>query len=499
MLETVNGITQKRILCFPEERWSWEKYDLFVCDLIAFFIEDCFLTKDLLEKGLDHITAFKKHKKILGSLKESLHKGKLLTEFLSKEDLPLPLRFYISFSKYVLRLPREKVVAIISVLCQKRGQGITPEPERTLALKKFIDTVQVKPEPLNSAQIGIIDAALFKLEQIIPKEAFSGLATKAVISLSTSATFEVPRSRGGGKEDALHLLKDAVLEKPTWLWDLETGQRIKTVTLNDVSYGEYLFHSSIGEIMTSDPEKMSSLRLVAVGEPSKFRVVTAGHIACKIVLDVVNKICHWPLTRVNSSKSGMAKSNHAWEMFKSFFSDKDIRDIVFKTERKTIQRANGSKLVKEEYQEVFALSTDYETATDNLRHDVARKIGNWWMIKCGIPPLLRGIVNRMCYQPMLVYASLPDILTEGLPEAKMEEDEKGKEGKTLHTFRMEKGVPMGHPLTKVVLHLVNILVRISGENLTSAGFLSHGFYLSEEISPEVEKVVNAIKKAYRTY
>jgi hypothetical protein len=40
---------------------------------------------------------------------------------------------------------------------------------------------------------------------------------------------------------------------------------------------------------------------------------------------------------------------------------------------------------------------------------------------------------------------------------------------------MTKGLLMGDPLTKVILHLINIIVRLTASNICSEKYLQNGF------------------------
>lgn len=109
------------------------------------------------------------------------------------------------------------------------------------------------------------------------------------------------------------------------------------------------------------------------------------------------------------------------------------------------------------WQDLWFCSTDFQEATDRLVHSLASGISRKWMVRCGIPAILQGIVLGTCFQPRTVYftatGSLKDI---GLPS-------EGNQRK----ITLYRGVLMGDPLTKVVLHFTNIISRKLGEDLSS--------------------------------
>jgi len=148
----------------------------------------------------------------------------------------------------------------------------------------------------------------------------------------------------------------------------------------------------------------------------------------------------------------MSKEAHGWEFFKSMFND-DLQPSLFnETEKVRLKKLDtmNAKAFKVSYQDVFVSSTDYETATDYLSHDVAKIISNMWMTKCGIPCVLRGIVMETCYKPRRVmFSASGPIATLGI----------GTDEENLRYILTTRGVLMGDPLTKPCLHIINILTR----------------------------------------
>jgi len=97
-------------------------------------------------------------------------------------------------------------------------------------------------------------------------------------------------------------------------------------------------------------------------------------------------------------------------------------------------------------------------------------ISRYWMNKCGIPPVLQMIVKRTCYSPRpIVFEARGPMATYG------EKWDKESPFLNPHFIMLRKGVLMGDPLTKPVLHLVNILVRIVGAKLPTEEFQSKMF------------------------
>jgi hypothetical protein len=215
-----------------------------------------------------------------------------------------------------------------------------------------------------------------------------------------------------------------------------------------------------------NPEELSRASIAVAEEPAKARTVTKQRAALKVVLDTVNKICSWPLAKgVESSRSGMGAAHHAWEAFKGFYTQGN-RSTFFDQVRvpgggKT-DGPNGTFTKEHRFKAVYASFTDYSEATDFFRHDIAKIIGGQWMLRCGIPPMLRGIIHRCCYSPQTIEADVSRSVlnyledTKNIPGIKLVGTSHG----IFHLeLKLVVGVLMGGPLTKVILHLLNISVR----------------------------------------
>jgi hypothetical protein len=231
------------------------------------------------------------------------------------------------------------------------------------------------------------------------------------------------------------------------------------------SIGTAVFHACLDEVLHMSVEELRSVHLTIVKEPAKARVVTKGHAALKIVLDTVSKICSYPLKKgIKSSSSGMGKSHHGWNLFKDMSSE-EMFELLFTEDRKRrVEDPFHDHIDRVQYwQDLWFCSTDYQEATDRMVHAFARPIANKWMKKCGIPPLLIGIVLGVCFQPRTVY------FTGTGPLSKLGRAVDG----TTRACTLYRGVLMGDPLTKVVLHFSNIIARRIGEGLASHDIFKH--------------------------
>jgi hypothetical protein len=228
----------------------------------------------------------------------------------------------------------------------------------------------------------------------IPDHIFTGLSTKARVTVTGSACAEATRAEGGTAQAILELMSKYE-EMPIPIRDLDTGNIIEFLRKEDFdSIGTAIFFACLDEVLHTRPEELRRVHLTVVKEPSKARVVTKGHAALKIVLDTVSKICSHPLKKgFMSSQSGMGKSHHGWNLFKDFTSE-EMYELLFSEDRKRrVEDSFNDHIDRVLYWEtVWFCSTDYQEATDRMVHAFARPVAAKWMKKCGIPPLLQGIV-----------------------------------------------------------------------------------------------------------
>jgi hypothetical protein len=462
VLKTVDGVFNQRFLAYPEESWSWERYDLFVIQMISILLTDEFLDGELSRKGVEVYTFYEALKKARKTFKMQAHKGRAILNDSHEEIFNAKvISPFIPLYKEYERESGPRKVYLTGLLSQTRGCGTPPQVVILKSKIRFLSTVTLEPVPLLPIEKRIILAAVGKLVNSLPDHLFTGLATKARISVNTSACMEKTRQEGGTFSAIHDIVCAARYGRPIIIRDLETGSKLRDATIHSLTLGEYIFWACLEKVLTMGQEELLSSYLTIVKEPGKARSVTKSSAYLKIVLDLVNKLCSEPLKKgVESSSSGMSKSHHGWNFFKSFFR-KDLEDTIFSTE--SIEEETFAYYSEETrvYRTVFASSTDYTNATDALQHDVAEILGTTWMTKCGIPQLLKGIVVKTCYRPRSIYFSAKGALREiGTPV-----------GNDVNKVRLVKGVLMGDPLTKIVLHLVNACSRITAESLTSLDFL----------------------------
>jgi hypothetical protein len=461
LLKTVDGLFLQRFLSYPEELWTWEKFDVFVCQALSILITDEFFDGEVTDFSLDEqVTHYEDLKRARKLFKQVIHLDEPLEGISSMDATP---RWVQSFLRPVwnraVRHDGYSRLYLAGTLSQTRGSG-TPPPLVVLRSKrKFLRSVDSPPPEISDTQYALFATAMDDVIREIPNHVFTGLDTKARVTVTGSACWEANRREGGTAQAILELMLKYD-EMPVPIRDLESGKIIEFSSKENFdSIGTAVFHACLDEVLHTPVEELGKVFLTVVREPSKARVVTKGHAALKIVLDTVSKICSYPLKKgFKSSASGMGKSHHGWNLFKDMTSE-EMYDLLFQEDRgRRVEDTFHDHVDRVQYwTDLYLCSTDYQEATDRMVHRFARCISEKWMRKCGIPPILRGIVHAVCYRPRTIYFSGTG------PLSRVGREVNGD----VRCVTLYRGVLMGDPLTKVILHFSNIISRRIGEGLAS--------------------------------
>jgi hypothetical protein len=465
LIKTTDGMFVQRYLAFPEEVWSWEKYDLYFLRNISYLISDEFFDGELTKEALDVPTFYSSLKNSRKSFKGLFYSDYAFKTDLMRESLDGWLLNQLPVWKRVQKMEYSPYkVFVMGILSQSRGCGTPPLIVTLLSKRKFVETVTTPVEPLNVYNEGLIRACMKHIVSNLPDEAFTGLDTKARITLTTSACFEETVKEGGTVQAIANMLQRIPTGTLIPIRNLETGTIDERVEKDTLTIGELIFWHSVQKVVETPLEELRTVFLLIVKEPGKARSVTKSLSYLKVVLDVISKICSYPLKKgISSSESGMSMESHGWNFFKRFFKPSSEVDLFLLKERDVGPFVGGSRNVTETYNDVFVSSTDYETATDYMDHSVVRIISETWMKRCGIPKFLRGIVHNVCYKPRKILFRAEGPLSDlGSPT--------NTEG--VRCVTTSRGVLMGDPLTKPCLHLINVAVRVLAENCTNVEFLS---------------------------
>jgi len=461
VLKTVDGIFLQRFLSFPEEVWNWEKFDLFTLQGISILLTDEFFDGEVSDESMEgQVTHYEDLKRARKMFKQVIHLDEPSGGISTMNDAP---RWVNSFLRPVwdraVKFDGFSRLYLAGTLSQTRGSG-TPPPLVVLRSKrKFLMSVSEPPPEFTATQSALVAAALDDVIGALPDHIFTGLDTKARVTVTGSACWEATRKEGGTAQAILTLMSKYD-EMPIPVRDMDTGTVLEYVSKeNFSSIGTAIFHACLDEVLHMNLDELRQVSLTMVKEPAKARSVTKGVAALKIVLDTISKICSWPLKKgFKSSESGMGKSHHGWNLFKDFSSE-EMYDLLFSEDRERRVEDTFNDHVDRviQWQDVWFCSTDYQEATDRLIHALARLIARKWMHKCGIPLLLQGIVMGICFQPRKVFFTATGPLRNIGHLV---------EGDTRYVT-LYRGVLMGDPLTKVILHFSNIVSRQLGMTMSS--------------------------------
>jgi hypothetical protein len=459
MLKTIDGAFIGRFLAFPNEIWNWNKFDLFVLEKMSNLIDDLFYDGHLLPEAWNYVTKYSELKRVRKTFKMYSHR-KEWSHFEKRgqfdKETPAWLRHLGQLFYKVGEVVDPTLQAqMIGLLSQTRGAGKPPQLDVLKAEKKFLETVSKPPERLRTHERAILRASVTKAINAMPDAYFTGLSTKARVNVQNTACYERTRAEGGTEAAVASLVWDGTQGVTANILDLETGEKLGEIKYKSSTEGEYIFWRCLEIVVTEDPDDITTSFVTMIKEPGKGRTVTKGAFALKVVLDVVNKICSWPLTKVESSRSGMGKEAHGWNFFQSLYSS-GHGTSPFRVHKVLNEREVGNlteKLI--EYQDLYVECTDYSEATDNLQHEIAKEIAIPWMRRCGIPKLLQQIVLGATLSPKII-----EFTGFGLME-NIGEPHKTKEN--IRFVTLLRGVLMGDPLTKVFLHILNIVCREFGQ------------------------------------
>jgi hypothetical protein len=472
MLKTVDGVFSQRFTSFPHEEWTYEKYDLFVLGLIWELISDEFLDGQLTGFAQAIDTRFAELKSARGEFKYHAGRDSMSdisnTALFSRRGRWLRSLFLPLYQRWERTTDEVQKVYLHGVLCQTRCAG-KPPPLSKLQTKKKTLLVLTTPDDTNPVKVKIVGAIMEELIKELPDHAFTGLGTKAGISATSSACWEHTQREEGTLQALQDICNDRAHGVRAKTFDLNTGTPLGFLDDTE-SEGTYIFWRCFEEVIHMPPEERKKASLVITDEPGKNRAVTKAVACVKVVFDFVNKICSVPLERgFDSSHSGMKKANHMWNFFKDF-EQKPIRDILFSEKSRKVDEYNHSMRIEVEYEDVFGVSTDYETATDYISHLIGKVIAYPWMLKCGIPKVLRDLVCEIAFQSRPIYFS------GDIGVGKYIGEENGIPKFFIETTR---GVLMGDPLTKVVLHFTNIVSRRLAWRIFQEDFLQGVFKTSQ--------------------
>jgi hypothetical protein len=142
------------------------------------------------------------------------------------------------------------------VLSQTRGAGQPPDLVKMQSKRKFLKTVSTIPPPLSETEKAVIKASILKLDEDLPPEIFTGLDTKARITINANACWEKTQQEGGTLEAVSEIVTTGRSGELAKERDLMTGEITGMKKLSELSTGTYIFWRCLDPVLRMKPEEI---------------------------------------------------------------------------------------------------------------------------------------------------------------------------------------------------------------------------------------------------
>jgi hypothetical protein len=419
LLALVDGLLMQVVLAFPGslEFQGWSRIDQIMRSMISNCLDDYF--KDI---DPDRVLTFSKVKDVRKDIKRhGFNPASDMTKVIVPRELSA-IRVALSLIRGKTPLSHYQVM----IMAQTRACGVPPRAiyDRTLAKTKAILTTPSDKEmyrllegPLCLAVDHFYSDLLVRLGSG-RERFFESVVKEAKISLSDSGEF-FTNTNVGGKLEAARRVLHANREIPEI--DLETGQFTgRQLSAENSSQGELLFHWACGTFKdrtTVYKRNCMSCRISLVAELGKYRTITVSTLQHALLLHPFSHMGLKILEAMPEDQSGIGAANHAWNFFK----------------RLSHKNPSASFLFNEGIQ-TSVTSLDWEQATDFQDPYMAGAMINRLMRLLGVPNWYRETVLFALTGPRQV-------------------ETLDRNGVPIEVFYTKRGVLMGDPVTKVVLHL----------------------------------------------
>jgi hypothetical protein len=431
LLAMTDGLLMQVILAFPgsPDFQSWKRIDQIQRCLITQTLDDFF--KDL---DPERVLTFEKLKNIRGDIKRCGFNPNLTMASVRVPSELSALRTALSLIRGDTPLGHWQTM----IMSQKRANGIPPRAvyDRTMAKTKAIlttpssrDLYNLIAGPLTRAVDHFYNDLLLHIGGTEVREKFfQTCMDHSKVSLSDSGEFFTPTNVGGKLERARNVLRTNP-EIPEI--DLETGRETGRILRPGHPTGERLFHWACGQFAkggkTPYENNSMSCRISLVAELGKYRTITVSSLQHALLLHPFSHIGLKILEAIPSSASGVGAANQAWNFFKRLSHKNPSASFIF-----------------EEKIQTSVVSTDWESATDYCDPYIAGAMLNRLCSHLGVPNWYRGAMLFALTAPRQV-------------------ETLNRDGCPIEKFYTSRGVLMGDPVTKIVLHLHHLIGgRIAG-------------------------------------
>lgn len=431
ILATVDGLVMQLVLSFFETDFlTWDRLDQVINCLITQLLPDYFREE---VTDVTRLSTFEKVKKLRKAIKRA---GFNPTADVASVEVPQELSFFrticnmLGSSKAPLNMDR------VMTLSQTRASGVPPKSVFLKTQRKLREVLQTPPDPQRWKDVAYyvgrgIDQLHSDVMASMPENErekfFSRCLSKAKISLSDSGEFFTKTAEGGKLEATRKVLSDL---KEVNEINLETGVKTGNVlNIENSTVGEMIFHWAASHFIDRGriyETNVMSVRVSLVAELGKYRGITVSHLAHSVLLHVASHVLLEYLSRIPSSRSGVSAANHAWNFFKLLSHKNPVANFIFD-------------------EDAYVFSTDWEDATNYCDHAVAQGLINRLMYQLGFPNWYRQTVTFALCAPRQVEF--------------VDEDTK-----VLECYYTTRGVLMGDPVTKVILHCYHHVARYAARS-----------------------------------
>jgi len=416
VVNTVDGAIHQLVLAFPDKEHvcNWSFIDRTRRGLTA-----CLVTDYEMPADKQRTTTFA----TLKSLRKEIKRYGFHENLTPAQCVQVP-RAVNCYGRAVKELNDKslKTMYRIAILTQTRASGTPPPSVFTQTYSKYKEVLTRKVSPpsagVTRAVVRSVKAVYDRLSmskdiKAILKDALG----RAKISLSNSAELSTPH-KDGGKYEAFRALVNSMPESVYYM-DLNTGSVTGTLIPEHKEYiGTRVFHHTLRELKEGKYPDILTVRAVPVPEMGKVRMITVSYIVHAVLLHPIAHVLLEILESIPSQKAGVSAANHAFELYKRLSHGNPSSGFIF-----------GDK-------DIFALSSDLETATDYMNPYIARIFLSVFLGPscCGLPPFYTEVILRLLTLPRKVYYE-------------RERDE----------FTSTCAVLMGDPVTKFVLHMTQLV------------------------------------------
>jgi hypothetical protein len=454
ILNNADGVVYQLLLAFPECRWNFDLVDAIAHAVIMESIIDESLPLSTPDKRCS-TTFWSSLKRLRKAVKFDGHLQEDLGDIESSHSTVNKI-YKIFLEQIGLDRSRASVYSI-TILSQTRGMSTPPQCIVGQSSRKFKKTVTVPCAPLERKHAKLINQAMVDewTEGFDPKVS-DRTASKVKLAVTFAATWEELRKDGGKLEACRKILNEIEFVQRT---NLSTGEP-EGVIYNPIKHpgmletaetlGEFMFYWALQETM-KDPENALNVEYVVANEPGKARAVTKAVLATTLLLFPWKCITSSGLGTIPSSQAGLEKGNQMWQFFKRMVPANPAAEFMFRTNERPSKKDG---VFTETYNTLFGYSADYETATDFADWNVGKVVGHCLSDLCGIPKWYSTLVLEILCGPRKVFLSICDEVDgTALPE-------------TIDVFWTQRGIMMGDPGCKVLLHCINICIRRISNDLS---------------------------------